>query len=292
MIEMGGDEKAIMALFTQFNVGKQQTTTNEDAYDFDAFFQQYFKAIQLGNRDNENYNFFTFDKRYIRIEPIYLEKIVANDYEIHQVRGDVERYFPSQAERIEKGYFVKTYSWNKELHKVNDYEEVAKVWEAMQYAGVKGDVISYSTLINKSPNFETALSFLKEMKSLNLKPNEISYNTLINKSPNFETALSFLKEMKSLNLKPNIITYNTLLNKCKRQRFSPKTEQFEQAILLLEDMMSLRLRPQYKGYKRYTLTAVVGIMRRHQAAFRAWYLEQYSLRKVWWEFFRSVAEQL
>ena len=116
MIEMGGDEKAIMALFTQFNVGKQQTTTNEDAYDFDAFFQQYFKAIHLGNRVNEYYNFFTFDKRYIRIEPIYLEKIVANDYEIHQVRGDVERYFPSQAERIEKGYFVKTYSWNKELH--------------------------------------------------------------------------------------------------------------------------------------------------------------------------------
>ncbi|MGB1207024.1 MAG: hypothetical protein ACPG5B_15365, partial [Chitinophagales bacterium] len=200
MIEMADNTNDINILFAKFNV--RQTTAN-NVYDFNAFFQQYFKAIQLGNRDNENYNFFTFDKEHIRIEPIYLEKIVADNYKVYEVRGDVEKYFPSQNERMEKGYFVRTYAFSKQIHAAQNYEEAAKVWADMKSVGVQGNVVSYSTLINKSPNFETALSFLEEMKSLNLKPNEISYNTLINKSPNFDTALSFLEEMKSLNLKPN-----------------------------------------------------------------------------------------
>ncbi|MCB9341553.1 MAG: hypothetical protein H6577_25805 [Lewinellaceae bacterium] len=57
------------------------------------------------------------------------------------------------------------------------------------------------------------MKWFEEMSTKGLTPNEISYSTLVNKSPDYATALKWFEEMSTKGLTPDVFSYSTLVNK-------------------------------------------------------------------------------
>ncbi len=92
------------------------------------------------------------------------------------------------------------------------YELAVKWLEIMHSVRVAPDVVTYSTLINLSPDLATAERWLQEMRDAGVRPNEVTYNTLINLSPDLATAERWLQEMRDAGVRPDEVTYSTLIN--------------------------------------------------------------------------------
>ncbi len=100
----------------------------------------------------------------------------------------------------------------------NFYDQKEKIEKQFPRFGELMDVVSYSTLIAKSPDYNTAVEWFEIMKKQKLKPNEVSYNTLIAKSPDYNTAQKWLKQMSQKQLYPDAITLGTWIKKHKHNK--------------------------------------------------------------------------
>merc|ERR1711871_1870786 len=97
-------------------------------------------------------------------------------------------------------------------------EEALDLFESMQAAGVKPNVISYNSLITACANGgkpEEALDLFESMQGAEVKPDVISYNSLITacaKGGKAEEALDLFESVQAAGVKADVISYNSLID--------------------------------------------------------------------------------
>jgi len=79
---------------------------------------------------------------------------------------------------------------------------------------VSPNEVTYSTLVNISPDYDTALKWYEKMVEKGVSPDEVTYSTLVNISPDYDTALKWYEKMVEKGVSPNEVTHTTLVKKC------------------------------------------------------------------------------
>ena len=102
--------------------------------------------------------------------------------------------------------------WTRLMGNLFAYSLVLDVLKSILDAGLKPDVVTYSTLIDKAPDYDTARTWLEKMTAEGIQPNVVTHNTLIAKAPDYDTARTWFEKMTAEGIQPNVVTYNTLVN--------------------------------------------------------------------------------
>jgi len=103
--------------------------------------------------------------------------------------------------------------WTRLMGNLFAYSLVLDVLKSILDAGLKPDVVTYSTLIDKAPDYDTARTWLEKMTAEGIQPNVVTYSTLIDKAPDYDTARTWLEKMTAEGIQPNVVTYSTLIDK-------------------------------------------------------------------------------
>jgi len=102
-------------------------------------------------------------------------------------------------------------SWNRLLASLSNYSFALEILRNMRVARLAPDVVTYSILINKSPDYQTAKNWLETMRAEGIQPNVVTYNTLIAMAPDYQTAKNWLEAMRAEDIHPDVVTYNTVI---------------------------------------------------------------------------------
>jgi len=116
-------------------------------------------------------------------------------------------------------------------------DRLASIVESMKVAGVKPNVITYSTMLKghcQSGDMQTGFAILEQMKKdAHLKPDEIMYNSLLDgcaQNNLVDEGLRLLEEMQTEGVKPSNFTLSILVKLMNRAR------RLEQAFAIVADI--------------------------------------------------------
>ncbi|KAL2245852.1 UNVERIFIED_CONTAM: Pentatricopeptide repeat-containing protein [Sesamum indicum] len=118
----------------------------------------------------------------------------------------------------ERGVQQTTVTYNSLMSFENNYKEVANIFDQMQRAGVRPDVVSYALLINaygKARREEEALAVFEEMLDAGVRPTQKAYNILLDAfaiSGMVEQARLVFKSMRRDRCSPDLCSYTTMLS--------------------------------------------------------------------------------
>jgi pentatricopeptide repeat protein len=118
----------------------------------------------------------------------------------------------------------------KEMADAGQFDRCADVLRAMQSAGVRPSIVTYSTLISRAGAWQkvaVAERYFNQMKHDGIKADVQAYNSLINayaKETETDRALAVLAEMDREQVKPTVVTFNTLIDSCARSGEVHKAE--------------------------------------------------------------------
>ncbi|XP_042470833.1 pentatricopeptide repeat-containing protein At3g59040-like isoform X2 [Zingiber officinale] len=137
---------------------------------------------------------------------IYMYKKAGNS-------GQARRIFALMDER---GIPKSAVTYNSLMSFETDYKEVSRIYDQMQRAGVKPDVVSYALLVSaygKARREEEALSVFEEMLDAGVRPTRKAYNILLDAfaiSGMVDQARTVFKSMRREN--PDLCSYATMLS--------------------------------------------------------------------------------
>ncbi|MFK8005562.1 MAG: hypothetical protein AB8H03_04295 [Saprospiraceae bacterium] len=132
-----------------------------------SFFQNYQESIQRLESDIYNLNFIEIPMDQIKVEEVYLEKIVR--YDPMKIIYDIKNIY-NYEERKELGFYVKTTNYNDLISKSNDVEQANSIFNEMVKNGIKPNLDSFHALIDKSYNFDAALKVYNRLEKYNFTP--------------------------------------------------------------------------------------------------------------------------
>ncbi|KAL8474133.1 hypothetical protein ACS0TY_030827 [Phlomoides rotata] len=118
----------------------------------------------------------------------------------------------------ERGVQQNAVTFNSLMSFETNYKEVANVFDQMQRAGVRPDVVSYALLINaygKARREEEALAVFEEMLDAGVRPTHKAYNILLDAfaiSGMVEQARVVFKSMRRDRCTPDLCSYTTMLS--------------------------------------------------------------------------------
>lgn len=118
----------------------------------------------------------------------------------------------------ERGIQQSTVTFNSLMSFETNYKEVSKIYDQMQRAGLRPDVVSYALLINaygKARREEEALAVFEEMLDAGVRPTHKAYNILLDAfaiSGMVEQARTVFKCMRRDRCTPDICSYTTMLS--------------------------------------------------------------------------------
>ncbi|XP_010906096.1 pentatricopeptide repeat-containing protein At3g59040 isoform X2 [Elaeis guineensis] len=123
------------------------------------------------------------------------------------------------AQMSERGIPQSTVTFNSLMSFETNYKEVSSIYDQMQRAGHKPDVVSYALLINaygKARREDEALAVFEEMLDAGVRcqPDLCSYATMVSAYVNasdMDGAEKFFRRLKEDGLKPNAVVYGTLM---------------------------------------------------------------------------------
>lgn len=139
----------------------------------------------------------------IKVEPVYVEKIIAKNESEEKMIHEIVEYYPDN----------KTYG--KVIAKVSDDKLAWDIFKMLRNSEIKiADPYPYTGLVYRSKNYNEAKKTFKQLlEREEFQPNTISINTLISKSDSFEEAMDAFKLFEQLSIKTDEATFYTLLNK-------------------------------------------------------------------------------
>ncbi|KAK2982144.1 hypothetical protein RJ640_028715 [Escallonia rubra] len=117
----------------------------------------------------------------------------------------------------ERGVPQTTVTYNSLMSFETNYKEVAKIYDQMQRANLRPDVVSYALLINaygKARREEEALAVFEEMLDAGVRPTQKTYNILLDAfaiSGMVEQARTVFKSMRRDRCTPDLCSYTTML---------------------------------------------------------------------------------
>ncbi|KAF5744056.1 hypothetical protein HS088_TW08G00648 [Tripterygium wilfordii] len=118
----------------------------------------------------------------------------------------------------ERGVPQSTVTYNSLMSFETNYKEVSKIYDQMQRAGLRPDVVSYASLINaygKARREDEALAVFEEMLDAKVRPTHKAYNILLDAfaiSGMVEQARAVFKSMRRDRCNPDICSYTTMLS--------------------------------------------------------------------------------
>ncbi|KAI3683881.1 hypothetical protein L1987_84396 [Smallanthus sonchifolius] len=118
----------------------------------------------------------------------------------------------------ERGLQQTSVTYNSLMSFETNYKEVAKIYDQMQRAKVKPDVVSYALLISaygKARREEEALAVFEEMLDAGVRPTQKAYNILLDAfaiSGMVEQAKIVFKSMRRDRCTPDLCSYTTMLS--------------------------------------------------------------------------------
>ncbi|CAI9089888.1 OLC1v1024539C1 [Oldenlandia corymbosa var. corymbosa] len=118
----------------------------------------------------------------------------------------------------ERGVKQTTVTYNSLMSFENNYKEVSRIYDQMQRAKIKPDVVSYALLIKaygKARREEEALAVFEEMLDAGVRPSQKAYNILLDAfaiSGMIEQARTVFKSMRRDRCTPDLCSYTTMLS--------------------------------------------------------------------------------
>ncbi|XP_058098398.1 pentatricopeptide repeat-containing protein At3g59040 isoform X2 [Magnolia sinica] len=118
----------------------------------------------------------------------------------------------------DRGIPQSTVTFNSLMSFETNYKEVSSIYDQMQRAGLRPDVVSYALLINaygKARREEEALAVFEEMLDAGVRPTRKAYNILLDAfavSGMVEEARTVFKSMRRDRCNPDLCSYTTMLS--------------------------------------------------------------------------------
>ncbi|BFG25714.1 hypothetical protein CerSpe_119880 [Prunus speciosa] len=118
----------------------------------------------------------------------------------------------------ERGVQQSTVTYNSLMSFETNYKEVSKMYNQMQRASLRPDVVSYALLISaygKARREEEALAVFEEMLDAGVRPTPKAYNILLDAfavSGMVDQARTVFKSMRRDRYKPDLCSYTTMLS--------------------------------------------------------------------------------
>ncbi|WJX21593.1 hypothetical protein P8452_11002 [Trifolium repens] len=118
----------------------------------------------------------------------------------------------------ERGIERNTVTFNSLMSFESNYKEVSNIYDQMQRADLRPDVVSYALLINaygKARREEEALAVFEEMLDAGVRPTRKAYNILLDAfsiSGMVEQARTVFKSMRRDKYMPDLCSYTTMLS--------------------------------------------------------------------------------
>ncbi|KAM6548679.1 hypothetical protein CsatB_020355 [Cannabis sativa] len=137
---------------------------------------------------------------------------------MYKKAGSYEKARRLFAVMSERGVPQSTVTYNSLMSFETNYKEVSKIYDQMQRAGLKPDVVSYASLISaygKARREEEALAVFEEMLDAGVRPTHKAYNILLDAfsiSGMVEQARTVFKSMRRDRYTPDICSYTTMLS--------------------------------------------------------------------------------
>ncbi|GMN55013.1 hypothetical protein TIFTF001_024130 [Ficus carica] len=137
---------------------------------------------------------------------------------MHKKAGSYEKARTLFALMAERGVPQSTVTYNSLMSFETNYKEVSKIYDQMQRAGLKPDVVSYALLINaygKARREEEALAVFEEMLDAGIRPTHKAYNILLDAfaiSGMVVQAQTIFKSMRRDRYTPDLCSYTTMLS--------------------------------------------------------------------------------
>ncbi|KAK4749833.1 hypothetical protein SAY87_027282 [Trapa incisa] len=137
---------------------------------------------------------------------------------MHKKAGNYEKARRLFALMSERGIEKSTVTYNSLMSFETNYKEVSKIYEQMQRAGLRPDVVSYALLINaygKARREEEALAVFEEMLDAGVRPTHKAYNILLDAfaiSGMVDQAKTVFKSMRRDRYMPDLCSYTTMLS--------------------------------------------------------------------------------
>lgn len=136
---------------------------------------------------------------------------------MYKKAGDYAQARKLFAQMSERGIPLSTVTFNSLMSFETEYKEVSNIYDQMQRAGLKPDVVSYSLLIKaygKARREEEALAVFEEMLDAGVRPTRKSYNILLDAfaiSGLVEEANTVFRAMRRHRVEPDLCSYTTMV---------------------------------------------------------------------------------
>ncbi|OIW12754.1 hypothetical protein TanjilG_24687 [Lupinus angustifolius] len=136
---------------------------------------------------------------------------------MYKKAGSYEKARKTFAMMAERGIEQSTVTYNSLMSFETNYKEVSNIYDQMQRADLRPDVVSYALLINaygKARREVEALAVFEEMLDAGVRPTRKAYNILLDAfsiSGMVEQARTVFKSMGRDRLSPDICSYTTML---------------------------------------------------------------------------------
>ncbi|KAA8519413.1 hypothetical protein F0562_013712 [Nyssa sinensis] len=136
---------------------------------------------------------------------------------MHRKAGSYEKARKIFSLMAQRGVQLSTVTYNSLMTFETNYKEVANIYDQIQRAGLRPDVVSYALLINaygKARREEEALAVFEEMLDAGVRPTQKAYNILLDAfaiSGMVEQARTVFKSMRRDRCTPDLCSYTTML---------------------------------------------------------------------------------
>ncbi|GAB2285044.1 hypothetical protein Dimus_019500 [Dionaea muscipula] len=137
---------------------------------------------------------------------------------MHRKAGSYEKACKILSLMAERGVQQSAVTYNSLMSFETSYKEVSHIYDKMQRAGIKPDVVSYALLINaygKARREDEALAVFVEMLDAGVRPTRKTYNILLDAfaiSGMVEQARIVFKSMRRDRFTPDLYSYTTMLS--------------------------------------------------------------------------------
>ncbi|KAK1277368.1 Pentatricopeptide repeat-containing protein [Acorus gramineus] len=137
---------------------------------------------------------------------------------MHKKAGSYDQARKIFTQMADHGVPQSTVTFNSLMSFETNYKEVSKIYDQMQKAGLRPDVVSYALLISaygKARREEEALAVFEEMLDAGVRPSRKSYNILLDAfaiSGMVEEARTVFKSMRRDKCNPDLCSYATMLS--------------------------------------------------------------------------------
>lgn len=181
-------------------------------------YQIILKTFVEGDKFNEAAEIFEtlLDEKISPLKPD--QKMFHMMIYMYKKSGDYDKARKLFAMMNERGIQQNTVTYNSLMSFETNYKEVANIYDQMQRASIRPDVVSYALLINaygKARREEEALAVFEEMLDAGVRPTHKAYNILLDAfaiSGMVEQARIVFKSMRRDRCTPDLCSYTTMLS--------------------------------------------------------------------------------